>query len=342
MFQASSSATLHFLAHHASSSSSRGRLLLPALSSQLRLQSSWSAGGRKTPPQRRRYQVDLAHRPHQANGAAVPFHVKELPLTKNKAAATASQAPRSAGGPQLAPPKQYDSDLIVVLDMDECLVHSQFLSSPQAAKEYAHQLLQHQKTLNNSTSTTSSMVDSFRFALPNDGDLVHVHVRPGLQDFLSKVTARFETHIFTAAVDLYANPLLDVIDPNRQLAGRWFRESCVFDAQQRAYVKNLAPFGPSLERVVLVDNNPLSFLHNPENGILVSSFYNDATDTTLESVYQLLEELDASQMDVRPQLETRFGLAKALAELQQPGSNSNNNQNKELHSSMQHLQAAMA
>jgi TFIIF-interacting CTD phosphatase-like protein len=65
----------------------------------------------------------------------------------------------------------------------------------------------------------------------------------------------------------------------------------------------------------LVDNNPLSFLHQPENGILVSNFYNDATDTTLESVYQLLHELDESQADVRPVLEEKFGLATALAEL---------------------------
>ena len=115
--------------------------------------------------------------------------------------------------------------------------------------------------------------------------------------------------------DIYANPLLDHIDPQGKLAGRWFRESCVYDPRQRAYIKNLSHFGPSLDRVVLVDNNPLSFLHQPENGILVSSFYNDATDTTLDSVYQLLHELDESQADVRPVLEQKFGLASALAEL---------------------------
>jgi TFIIF-interacting CTD phosphatase-like protein len=64
-------------------------------------------------------------------------------------------------------------------------------------------------------------------------------------------------------------------------------------------------------RVVLVDNNPLSFLPNPSNGILVSSFYDDPKDDTLEAVMELLHELDESE-DVRPILEDRFGLRDAL------------------------------
>jgi len=64
-------------------------------------------------------------------------------------------------------------------------------------------------------------------------------------------------------------------------------------------------------RVVLVDNNPLSFLPNPSNGILVSSFYDDPKDDTLEAVMELLHELDDSD-DVRPMLDDRFGLKDAL------------------------------
>jgi TFIIF-interacting CTD phosphatase-like protein len=66
-----------------------------------------------------------------------------------------------------------------------------------------------------------------------------------------------------------------------------------------------------VRRVVLVDNNPLSFLPNPSNGILVSSFYDDPKDDTLEAVMELLHELDESD-DVRPILDDRFGLRDAL------------------------------
>eukprot|EP01083_Nonionella_stella_P122653 369154_1 len=64
-------------------------------------------------------------------------------------------------------------------------------------------------------------------------------------------------------------------------------------------------------RVVLVDNNPLSFIPNPSNGILVSSFYDDPKDDTLEAVMELLHELDDSE-DVRPILDDKFGLKDAL------------------------------
>ncbi|GKY99752.1 hypothetical protein MPSEU_000929100 [Mayamaea pseudoterrestris] len=318
-----SNATRHALRPMVSSVLQRATTAKFVSSPVTRQQSSWtkssssSSGSQQN--QRRRYQVQVPalaqlkrqqqqalHRP-QVNGQAVPFHISELAMVQ--------QQSRASGTPMLAPPRHYESDLVVVLDMDECLIHSQFLaSSPTVSSDYAHQLLRN-KTSYNNTSSTCTAVESFRFQLPHQGDTVHVHLRPGLAEFLHKVCERFETHIFTAAKDIYANPLLDHIDPEGKLAGRWFRESCVYDASRRAYVKNLSHFRPLLDRVVLVDNNPLSFLHQPENGILVSNFYDDATDTTLESVYQLLEELDESGADVRPVLEEKFGLASALAEL---------------------------
>jgi TFIIF-interacting CTD phosphatase-like protein len=71
-------------------------------------------------------------------------------------------------------------------------------------------------------------------------------------------------------------------------------------------------------RVVLVDNNPLSFLPNPSNGILVSPFYDDPKDDTLEAVMELLHELDESD-DVRPILDDKFGLKDALEDVVKGG-----------------------
>jgi Dullard-like phosphatase family protein len=214
--------------------------------------------------------------------------------------------------------------------MDECLIHAQFLSNPAAAQVYAHQL--RQRRMNNVSA--HGHVDSFRFALP-DGELVHVNLRPGLRDFLQAVTDRFETHVFTAAVDVYADPLLDTLDPSGTMfAGRWYREHCVYDAKQIAYVKNLCTFPPvlnkNLDRVVLVDNNPLSFLANPSNGILVSSFYNDPTDKTLPAVWDLLQVLDNKKCDVRPHLDEQFGLKKALQVIQANDDAAKNNNNNNI------------
>lgn len=277
-------------------------------------------------PQRRRGTASArsspAHRP-SVNGQPIPLHISDLhsPAFQQH---QQQQPSNGAPSPLLPPKKQFDSDLVVVLDMDECLIHAQFLSSPAVARVYAHQLRQQrrQQQSRESSTSTASAVDSFRFTLP-DGGLVHVNIRPGLEDFLKKVTERFETHVFTAALPVYANRVLDRLDPDgTRFAGRWFRDSCTYDPPlsggSGAYVKNLNRLPCTvnqLDRVVLVDNNPLSFLANPSNGILINSFYNDPNDKSLSAVLELIEELDEHEDDVRPILGPKFALEESLQDV---------------------------
>ena len=265
------------------------------------------------PPLKRQSSTARQRRP-LVNGKPVAFHISDLNNLNHQ------QEPEIPVYDDCQKP-QFDSDLIVVLDMDECLLHSQFLSNAAVAQVYAHQLQRRQQARSNSTTsdaTASSAVDSFRVTLP-DGDLVHVHLRPGVHDFLQQICTRYETHIFTAALPIYANPVLDKLDPDGTLFGnrRWFRDSCTFDPPPHgsgAYVKNLSRLPATrdnLDRVVLVDNNPLSFLANPHNGILVNSFYDDPTDQTLAAVSQLIRDLEEHK-DVRPVLGPRFALEESL------------------------------
>jgi CTD small phosphatase-like protein 2 len=169
-----------------------------------------------------------------------------------------------------------------------------------------------------------------------DGDLVHINKRPNLDIFLREITSKFETYIFTAAMKVYAEPLLNELDPKGDMfRGRFYRDHCLFHPELGVYAKDLCDvlqkrklmineadgFDSSNceecehscdeRRIVLVDNNPLSFLPNPSNGILVSSFYDDPKDDTLEAVMELLHELEDVE-DVRPVLHERFGLKDAL------------------------------
>eukprot|EP00540_Astrosyne_radiata_P005236 CAMPEP_0116846440 /NCGR_PEP_ID=MMETSP0418-20121206/13834_1 /TAXON_ID=1158023 /ORGANISM="Astrosyne radiata, Strain 13vi08-1A" /LENGTH=273 /DNA_ID=CAMNT_0004477683 /DNA_START=223 /DNA_END=1044 /DNA_ORIENTATION=+ len=209
------------------------------------------------------------------------------------------------------PAKKYDSDLVVVLDMDECLIHTKFLT-PHMAR-YAHQLLGSSSWEHRGSRRK---VDSFKLTLP-DGDVAHVHKRPHLHEFLERVSSLYETHVFTAATQVYAKPVLDYLDPTSTIfTKRWYRDSCTPNGQ--AFVKNLEIMQKEMNRIVLVDNNPLSFLANPSNGILVSSFYNNPNDSTLLAVLGLLEELDGVP-DVRPTLNARFRLKAALQEMSTNG-----------------------
>jgi Dullard-like phosphatase family protein len=295
------------------------------------------------PPEQRntrRHLPSVRSRRPLVNGSTVAFHVNDLlslPSTDNvnnkngihvdirSRSNNPLRQSHSSNGP-----KQYNSDMIVVLDMDECLIHSKFLSNEQDAQLYAYQLRQAQQ---HEPVETGLAPDSYRVSL-DDGTLVHVHVRPGLYEFLKLVCSRYETHIYTAATSIYADAVLDHLEskinesnPSNDItfAGRWYRQHCTFDSSRRAYVKDLNNLWPKIQyqqnrpvhdksllgRAVLVDNNPLSFLSNPENGILVSSFFTDGQDSALPEVWNVLQQLE-DKHDVRPTLTEKYDLKTML------------------------------
>jgi len=237
------------------------------------------------------------------------------------------------------------SNLIVVLDMDECLIHSEFFHD--SAIDYRQYESAREGHNGKIESHPNSSCESFQLTL-SGGDKVHVNKRPHLDFFLRQISSRYETYIFTAAMEEYASPVLDTLDPEGEMfRQRFYRQHCTYDKSLGMYVKDLGnafkqatpffhenlnesfekirkeeldkdeieiekPFNP--KRIVLVDNNPYSFLANPSNGILVTNFYDDPEDNILRVVMELLHELDFAD-DVRPLLDTKFGMKNALKEM---------------------------
>lgn len=189
----------------------------------------------------------------------------------------------------------------LVLDMDECLVHSKFVNEVEYRQsEYR-------------PSELKQYADTFEIEM-DDGERAVVYKRPGLDRFLEEASKHFDVYVFTAGLEAYGKPILDELDPKGNLfAGRFFRESC----QQRKgmFLKDLRVVRKDLSKVILVDNNPVSFLLQPSNGIPVPSFYDDASDRTLESLTKVLASLRALE-DVRPRLHQLFRLADLLSEHQ--------------------------
>eukprot|EP00949_MAST-11_sp_MAST-11-sp1_P001579 g1579.t1 len=185
--------------------------------------------------------------------------------------------------------KKKTKKLTVVLDLDETLVHSTFHGP--AGNMY-------RQTERRKKNVTSNRVQSFRLRL-EDGDEVTVNKRPHLKEFLMAMRDEFECHVFTAALPCYARPVLNMIDPKNVIfKKRMYRDSCT-PSGMGTFAKDLTRHYKDLSRVVLVDNNPISLMKQPSNGLLVPSFFDDPKDDVLPTVLDFLRQLQP-QPDVRP------------------------------------------
>mmetsp|Transcript_88355 Transcript_88355/g.171094 ORF Transcript_88355/g.171094 Transcript_88355/m.171094 type:complete len:446 (+) Transcript_88355:160-1497(+) len=229
------------------------------------------------------------------------------PTTSASKAAAAAAASRSHVGTPKSPARSALPRLKVVLDMDECLIHSIFnegVTPGRVAYGRASSGPPH-------AAAAAHAVESFPLTMLDRAKCL-VNKRPRVDWFLEQVSSRFDTYVMTAGTRDYAEPLLDVLDPNRVLKGRFYRDSCVF--HEGHYFKDLRLVDEDPRRVLLVDNNPASFVLCPANGIPVVSFYDDPQDRGLEGVLAVLLQLEAER-DVRRPLRQMYGLEAKLAPL---------------------------
>ncbi|KAJ3669440.1 hypothetical protein LUZ60_011390 [Juncus effusus] len=135
---------------------------------------------------------------------------------------------------------------------------------------------------------------------------VTVFERPGLDEFLQEVSKFADLVLFTAGLEGYARPLVDKIDVENRFKLRLYRPATT-STEYREHVKDLTCLSKDLSRIVIVDNNPFSFLLQPLNGIPCIPFTpaQPSDDQLLSVLLPLLKEL-SQHRDVRPLLNCIF------------------------------------
>ena len=166
---------------------------------------------------------------------------------------------------ELLLPPSISKKKTLVLDLDETLVHSQF----------------------GPFNIPSDVV--INIEIENELHDIHVLVRPGVKEFLEKMSKKFEIIIFTASISKYAGPLLDILDKDKNCSFRLFREHCTL--LNSSFVKDLKKLGRDLKDVIIVDNSPMAYLLNSDNGLPILTWFDDKNDKELFKIIPILDFL---------------------------------------------------
>ncbi|OIW16192.1 hypothetical protein TanjilG_18907 [Lupinus angustifolius] len=190
--------------------------------------------------------------------------------------------------------------LLVVLDLDETLVCAYETSSLPAALR------------NQAIEAGLNWFELECVSSDKEGEgkpkinYVTVFERPGLKEFIRQLSEFADLVLFTAGLEGYARPLVDRIDIENRFSLRLYRPSTT-STEYREHVKDLTYISKDLCRIVIVDNNPFSFLLQPVNGIPCIPFSAGQPHDTqlLDVILPLLKQL-SEQKDVRPMLYEKF------------------------------------
>lgn len=181
---------------------------------------------------------------------------------------------------QVVTSQSTSSKKLLVLDLDETLIHTFERDAPNDCVRVCAKIYD-----------THDRIISFK-------------VRPHCAEFLREMSTRFDLCVFTAGHASYANPILDYLDPTHTLfKHRLFSDSCTRLAKYT--LKDLTIFKRDLKDIILVDNTPLCFGLQKENGVPVLCYTGQADDAELPALGKFLAHL-AGCGDVRGEIAQHF------------------------------------
>ena len=207
-------------------------------------------------------------KPSYLNNFVRPLNTHELSLTPSNYSNKLNNTTE-----YLLPPKteEFNNKKTLILDLDETLVHSSF---------------------------TPFQKNDIVLDVDFDGIMYNIYVliRPYAEEFLKNVSKYFEIVIFTASISKYASPLLDILDKEKNIKYRLYRDHCTFI--NGIFVKDLKRLNRCLKDIIIVDNSPLAYAFDSDNGLPIKTWYDDPNDKELMKIEPLIIFLSKTK-DVR-------------------------------------------
>ena len=118
--------------------------------------------------------------------------------------------------------------------------------------------------------------------------------RPGLIQFLNKISPFSDLIIWTVATKTYADKIINNIEKNKKyFFARLYREHCSY--KNKIYVKDLANLGRPLDKIIIIDDKENNFSLQRDNGILIKPFHGTKwecqNDYILMDLYNILTKI---------------------------------------------------
>ena len=145
--------------------------------------------------------------------------------------------------------------------------------------------------------------------------------------FLKQNKDKIEPIVYTSGVPMYAELLLDLVDPKREVfEHRLYQNACyVFEKKDEDIfymIKDITRFKNvrDMKRSVLIDPNPLNFILGPENGLPMVAYTAELHTTGTEKDEYLIGMTDIIKElvnlpgdgDVRQYLKENYGVRQVL------------------------------
>ncbi|XP_064459575.1 CTD nuclear envelope phosphatase 1A-like [Ornithodoros turicata] len=178
---------------------------------------------------------------------------------------------------------------ILVLDLDETLIHSQ-----------------HDGVVRQMVKPGTPPDFVLKVTIDRHPVRFFVHKRPHVDYFLDIVSQWYELVVFTASMEIYGAAVADKLDNNRGiLRKRYYRQHCTLD--YGSYTKDLSAITQDLSSIFILDNSPGAYRSYPDNAIPIKSWFSDPRDIALLNLLPVLDALRFTS-DVRSVLSRNLHL----------------------------------